>query len=156
MTDTVTLTGPESCAQCGQEIDAEAVLAEAGGTELIDGAYVTVKGHHVPVPGLYWDKACGDQIKAGELEPSITCQAAQTFLDETWGPMVTGAMLLALAAEDEELAASAAARLADILEVSHLLDAVIELQNSPGGLDEIPECDGHHGHGQDHAKAHLS
>lgn len=156
MTTPITLTGPDHCAQCGAKIDLELVLAEAKATGKVGlaRAYVVIRGHQIPVPGLYWDGACSEAIKSGSMEPTLTVQAAQSFLDEIWGPEVTGAALMAKLSGDEEMAKGCAAKLADILEVSLLLGTVIEAGDD---LSWLPECNGHHDHGgQDHAKAHLS
>lgn len=167
MTETsssVTLTGPDRCAQCGTEFDMEAILAEAvatGTSEAVKEAYVTIRGHQIGIPGLYRCAECAAGIKSGELESTLTYQAAKSFLDDIWGPGVVAANLKAVAMDRDELAAMAALRLGDVLEVSEILEAVIEaVKDDPNGLDSIPECDGHcHEHaegGQDQAKAHLS
>jgi hypothetical protein len=144
MTD-VKLTGPDTCAQCGSELDAEAILLEAlvtGTSEAVNAAYVVIRGHKVAIPGLYWDKTCSGRIESGELESGLTCKSAREFLDDVWGPQVTMAVLLADTRGNDDMAELAAGRLADVLEVSLLLEAVVELAAEPGGLDFIPECTG--------------
>ena len=151
MTTPITLTGPDNCAQCGAQIDAEAVLAEVmvtGTSDAVNAAYVVIRGHKVNIPGLYWDKACGSRIESGELEPALTLGAAQAFLNDNWGPSIVDAGLKATLAGNGELSRAAAARLADVLEVSFMLEVVIEAMNEGDDLSWLPECDGY-SHDQD-------
>ena len=142
----VTLTGPDTCAQCGNELDAEAILMEAmvtGTSDAITPAYVTVRGHKIAVPGLYWDRSCGARIESGDLESTLTLGAAQAFLDDTWGPSVTMVGIMATARGDDDLASEVARRLTDVLEVSFILETVIEALNEGSDLSWLPECHGH-------------
>lgn len=128
MTMPITLTGPDTCAQCGSQIDTEAVLAEAAATgtsEVVTEAYVVIRGHRIPVPGLYWDRSCGSRIESGELESTLTLEAAQAFLNDVWGPSVVEAGLKATMLGRDEMASRAARRLVDVMEVSLILETIV-------------------------------
>jgi hypothetical protein len=51
-------------------------------------------------------------------------------------------MLKAIATGRDDTARETAERLQDIMEVSFVLEAVIELAKYPDGLDFLPECEG--------------
>lgn len=142
------LTGPQNCAQCGSEFTVEIILA--GGSM---PATVEIRGHHIPIPGLWDCTGCHLAIRAGYKPSGITLEAARDYLDGIYGPSMTGA--IAWGGPHADVAAE---RLAECLEVSFILEACIMLQDEPGGLDFIPECEGNCGQAHAHPgeMAHLN
>jgi hypothetical protein len=125
-------TGPGNCAECESALTVE--IALAGGAV---PAAVGIRGHQVEIPGLYRCKGCHVAVLQGMRESRVTLESAAEWLDGTYGPTLVGFIL---ETGDEAAANMAAGRLADVMEVQIVLEAVIELQREPGGLDFIPEC----------------
>jgi hypothetical protein len=156
---TATLTGPGTCANCGTGFDREALLAgDLDGEDVTKSAYVVIRGHKIAIPGLWWDRACYDRIESGEQESTLTLGSALAFLDDTWGPVLVMAGMTAISMGDDAKASLAATKLADVLEVSLILETVIEALNEGSDLSWLPECNGHsHGDQADRRSvAHLN
>jgi hypothetical protein len=141
-------TGAANCAECGSGFTSEIILA--GGSE---PATVKVRGHAVPIPGLYRCGGCHAAVQLGMRPTRVTLESAAEWLDGTFGPQLVGVVMMA---PDRATAGQAAERLADVMEVSIVLEAVIQLQAEPGGLDFIPECAGGCGTRHPSATAHLN
>jgi hypothetical protein len=145
---TVKLTGPVNCAECGSAFT-EAIIASGGSAP----ATVNIRGHQVPIPGLWRCIPCTLLIADGSRS-TVTPEAALEYLDDIFGPAMVEAVIMA---ESHLEALRAAEKLAEVLEVSDVLEACIALKDEPGGLDFIPECTGKCG-GQVHPRqmAHLN
>lgn len=126
---TTELKGPEFCAECGSQFTREIILA--GGSR---PAAVTIRKHRVAIPGLFTCTGCDTAIEMGVRESRITVEAALSFLENMHGPVLTAAV--------EAGNETAIPYLVDCIEVSNLLEMLIQLKGEPGGLDFIPECTG--------------
>jgi hypothetical protein len=128
------LTGPLNCAECGSAFTEASIKSDGSAP-----ATVNIRGHMVKIPGLWNCIPCTLAIINGRQESGITLEAARNYLDGIFGPVMVGVII-----ESESLAErlTAADRLAEVLEVSEVLEACITLQGEPGGLDFIPECKG--------------
>jgi hypothetical protein len=144
------LTGPRNCAECGSEFTEAIILA--GGSE---AATVTIRGHYIPVPTLYRCKGCAMAVQSGMRQSGITVESAREYLSDVAGPNMVDMLF---GAEDSQDALKCAGVLQEVLEVQAVLEAVLVLQDEPGGLDFIPECDGKCGgqHPDPRAMAHLN
>jgi len=128
------LTGPANCAECGSKFTSE--IIRAGGSQQ---ATVIIRGHLIPVPGLYRCTGCHEAVKAGMRTTGVTLESAKEYLDDIYGPGMTARLLLA---DDMEDMSRIYSYVLEAAEVSALLESIIHLQDQPGGLDFIPECDG--------------
>jgi hypothetical protein len=130
---TVKLTGPLNCAECGTPFTDQIILA--GGSA---PAAVNIRGHQVKIPGLWRCIPCALAISGGQ-ESTVTMETAMEYLDGIFGPAMV-AVVIGAGSLAERL--KGAERLAEVLEVSAILEACITLQAEPGGLDFTPECEG--------------
>jgi hypothetical protein len=133
------LTGPKNCCECGAEFTREIILA--GGSE---PATIIIRGHQIPVPGLYRCTGCHEAVKNGWRGTAVTLQTARDFLNDTFGPMVVGVVLSGQHGEQ------AVSRLFEVIDLQTALEVCIRFQDEPGGLDFIPECDGKCGDDHEH------
>jgi DNA-directed RNA polymerase subunit RPC12/RpoP len=141
----VKLTGPYNCAECGTGLTMENALDGDSGPLLVN-----IRGHLIEIPGLYACTPCAGAIMVGEKQSQVTYQAANAFLNDEYGPRLCSALLMG---EDSPVdVASTLTRLQDVLEVQFILEAVIQLEGEPGGLEFIPECDGSHESHQAHPR----
>jgi len=140
------LTGPKNCAECGSEFTHEIIAA--GGSRQ---ATVIIRGHLIPVPGLYRCTGCHEAVKAGMRVTGVTLESALEYLDEVYGPGMTAGVL-----QDGPHSGRAAVYLLEALEVSALLENIIHLRDETGGLDFVPECDGNCGAHDLREMAHLN
>jgi hypothetical protein len=130
-------TGPQYCAECGGEFTRDVMVSRGS-----EPATVSIRGHAVMIPCLWRCAACDKAVKAGQRESLVTVQSARDYLAKFAGPAMAGALM---DASSEGEFAAIMARLVDVIEVQEVLEVVIRLQEEPGGLDFIPECDhGHH------------
>lgn len=140
------LKGPAYCAECDGQFTRDVI--EAGGSYRTT---VTIKGHVIPVPGLYTCTGCHEAIQAGARQSRVAYEDARDYLDQIYGPAMTAEL-----AEGGELAGYAYGYMLEAAEVSALLEAVIILQGEPGGLDFLPECEGNCGMPHPRELAHLN
>jgi hypothetical protein len=131
----VELTGPGNCAECGTPTPIEACLAGDAG-QLV----VSIKGHAIEVPGLYVCTGCAGAIMVGEREPTVTWEAARDFLNDIYGPILCGHLLMPVP-DGIVTPEMVIERLADVMEVQQILEMAIHFRDN-GGLDFLPECKG--------------
>jgi hypothetical protein len=126
----VTQLSPVNCAECGGEFTEEIILA--GGSQPFT---VEVRGHSIPVPGLYRCTGCHEAVKAGMRATGVTWELAREYLDEVFGPEMTAAWMTGVT--------EALKYVLEAADVSILLEALIELRDSGESFEFIPECTGH-------------
>ena len=142
------LTGPGNCAECGTALPVEAIMSGDGGPLAVD-----IRGHRIEIPGLYVCTPCAGAIMVGERESGVSLEAIVAFFEGNFGPRLVGAVMTA---DDRQMADMCAQRLAEVMELQSLLEAVIQLQGEPGGLDFIPVCEGKCGKPHPRDMAHLN
>jgi hypothetical protein len=139
---TVELTGPGNCAECGTELTMEATLAGDAGPLVMN-----IRTHAIEVPGLYVCTPCAGAVMVGEKESAVTFQRAADFLEKVFAPKVAAFIEHAVEGDpDPRELIMAVQRLNDIEEVHFIMAACAQFSKEEGGLDFIPECDGHHEH----------
>ena len=124
---------PDRCAECGTRLTEEIVAAGDAGP-----LAVSVRGHALPVPGLYVCAPCAGAIMIGERQPRVTWEAARNHL----------AALLPRVAEHLLVVLKVAQEAQDMYDALELAIAA----RDGGLLDSIPECQG----GQEPHKSHLN
>jgi hypothetical protein len=112
----VEITGPGHCVECGIEITEHTL----GGPLVF-----TIEGHELEVPGLYQCQHCKRAMTDGELESTVTREAATEYLVETFLPNVAATAELAKARLDK------AASVAEILCLTILADLMDEAADDP-------------------------
>lgn len=135
---------PKACVECGTAINEEGILSGDVGP-----FRMTVRGHVLEVPAMYVCTPCAGAVMVGEKESTVTFAGVAEFMEY----MINRCADAIEHIEDDPLRGLLAlGELENFMEVQFVMAALDVLKDEEGGLDFIPECDGHCGHEHEEVK----